>query len=113
MNKPTLPTTRYTTTRKLTPAILYVILISGAVMAVVPFFWMISTSLMTLGETINRQYLPKVPQLINYIEAWEEAKFDGRRLAVHFGPGCLRLCAHPFRGSQRHICLAPGDDDDS
>ena len=54
MNKPTLPTTRYTNNRKLTQAILYVILISGAVMAVVPFFWMISTSLMTLGETINQ-----------------------------------------------------------
>lgn len=76
MNKPTLPTARYTDPRKFTQVILYLILISGAIMAIVPFFWMVSTSLMTLGETINRQYLPKVPQFANYVEAWEEAKFD-------------------------------------
>ncbi|MCU0484651.1 MAG: carbohydrate ABC transporter permease [Anaerolineales bacterium] len=76
MNKTTLPTTRFTSNRKTTQVILYAILLSGAVMAVVPFFWMISTSLMTLGETINRQYLPKIPQFANYVEAWSEAKFD-------------------------------------
>jgi len=55
--------------------VLYVVLILGAVIAILPFFWMVSTSLMTLGETINRQWLPKTPQLINYIEAWTEARF--------------------------------------
>jgi ABC-type glycerol-3-phosphate transport system permease component len=37
---------------------------------------MVSTSLMTLGETINRQWLPDVPQWVNFSEAWDEAKFD-------------------------------------
>ncbi len=55
--------------------LLYLILILGAVVAILPFFWMVSTSLMTLGETINRQWLPKVPQLENYSEAWTEARF--------------------------------------
>ncbi|MCD6290990.1 MAG: carbohydrate ABC transporter permease [Anaerolineae bacterium] len=55
--------------------VLYAILILGAVIAIVPFFWMASTSLMTLGETINRQWLPRQPQFSNYIEAWTEAKF--------------------------------------
>lgn len=55
--------------------ILYLILILGAIVAILPFFWMVSTSLMTLGETINRQWLPKVPQFENYSEAWTEAKF--------------------------------------
>jgi len=55
--------------------ILYIILILGAIVAILPFFWMVSTSLMTLGETINRQWLPKVPQLENYSEAWTEARF--------------------------------------
>ena len=55
--------------------ILYLILILGAIVAILPFFWMVSTSLMTLGETINRQWLPKVPQFDNYSEAWTEAKF--------------------------------------
>ena len=56
-------------------SLVYIILIIGAVLALVPFFWMISTSLMTLGETINRKWLPAVPQVANYIQAWNEAKF--------------------------------------
>lgn len=55
--------------------ILYIILILGAIVAILPFFWMVSTSLMTLGETINRQWLPKVPQFENYSEAWTGARF--------------------------------------
>ena len=45
--------------------VLYLGLIIGAVLAIVPFFWMVSTSWMTLGETINRQWLPTVPQRSN------------------------------------------------
>ncbi|HNT23333.1 MAG TPA: carbohydrate ABC transporter permease [Anaerolineales bacterium] len=56
--------------------LIYALLIFGALVSIVPFFWMVSTSLMTLGETINRQWLPKVPQFDNYIEAWEEAQFN-------------------------------------
>jgi ABC-type glycerol-3-phosphate transport system permease component len=54
---------------------LYLLLIAGALVAIFPFFWMISTSLMTLGETINRQLFPKIPQFANFVEAWNEAKF--------------------------------------
>jgi ABC-type glycerol-3-phosphate transport system permease component len=61
--------------RVLNKVILYALLISSAALALLPFYWMISTSLMTLGETINRKWLPAVPQFINYIEAWEEADF--------------------------------------
>ncbi len=56
-------------------AIIYAVLTTAALVALIPFFWMISTSLMTLGETINRVGLPAVPQFGNYGEAWEEAKF--------------------------------------
>lgn len=55
--------------------VLYMILLLGAFLAIFPFFWMLSTSLMTLGETINAQWIPKTPQLDNYYEAWVEAKF--------------------------------------
>lgn len=55
--------------------VLYALLIVGALIAIIPFFSMVSTSLMTLGETINKQWLPKVPQLSNYSEAWNEANF--------------------------------------
>ncbi len=56
-------------------AVIYLILTGGAIVAMLPFLWMLSTSLMTLGETILRQTLPKTPQFINYVEAWNEAKF--------------------------------------
>lgn len=41
-----------------------------------PFFWMSTTSLMTRGETITRQWLPQTPQWHNYLVAWHEAKFS-------------------------------------
>lgn len=56
-------------------ALIYAVLTTAALVALIPFFWMISTSLMTLGETINRVWLPANPQFGNYAEAWEEAKF--------------------------------------
>ena len=55
--------------------VLYALLIVGALLAIIPFFTMVSTSLMTLGETINKQWIPKVPQFSNYTEAWTEANF--------------------------------------
>ena len=62
--------------RILGKALLYIILLFGAVVFIFPFFWMIYNSLMTLGETITRQLVPKVPQWINYKEAWEQANFS-------------------------------------
>jgi ABC-type glycerol-3-phosphate transport system permease component len=56
--------------------LMYFLLIFGAILAIIPFFWMVSTSLMTLGETINRQWLPKAPQFINYVDAWTTARFE-------------------------------------
>lgn len=55
--------------------LIYIVLIFGALVAIFPFFWMISTSLMTLGETINRQLVPSVPQFQNFVDAWSTAKF--------------------------------------
>lgn len=53
----------------------YLILTVGALIALLPFIWMFSTSLMTLGETINRQLLPDTPRFGNYLEAWNGADF--------------------------------------
>jgi len=55
---------------------LYLALITGAIVSATPFLFMMSTSLMTLGETINRRLLPDVPQWANYVEAWSNASFD-------------------------------------
>jgi ABC-type glycerol-3-phosphate transport system permease component len=56
--------------------LIYFVLAVGAFVSVIPFLYMLSTSLMTLGETINRQALPKVPQWTNYLEAWQEGQFS-------------------------------------
>jgi len=55
--------------------LIYAVLILGVFIAIMPFFWMVSTSLMTLGETINKKWIPATPQFSNYTEAWTEAKF--------------------------------------
>ena len=57
-------------------AFMYLFLILGIVLAALPFFYMVSTSFMSLGETINRKWWPAVPQIKNYIDAWEQARFE-------------------------------------
>jgi len=54
---------------------IYFVLLVGAVVSITPFFYMVSTSLMTLGETINRVILPAKPQFVNYEIAWTESNF--------------------------------------
>jgi len=76
MNKTKVTTKSNPLSHFLGRAFLYLILLVGAVIFIFPFFWMISNSLMTLGETITRQLLPKVPQWINYKEAWDQANFS-------------------------------------
>lgn len=53
----------------------YLALFVGAALSLLPFVWMLSNSLMTLGETINRQLLPDTPRFSNYAEAWNTANF--------------------------------------
>lgn len=56
--------------------LIYLVLILAAFIAMLPFYWMISTSLMSYGETALRRWLPEVPQFSNYSEAWSQAKFS-------------------------------------
>lgn len=53
----------------------YLVLFLGALLAVVPFIWMISTSFMTVGESMGVKLFPTAIHLENYVEAWEEAQF--------------------------------------
>lgn len=55
--------------------IIYAVLIFGAILAVTPFLFSISISLMNLTEATGRAILPKVPQWNNYIDAWNDANF--------------------------------------
>ncbi len=57
-------------------ALTYTVLILGAVIAILPFLWMISGSLMNLTEATGRAVLPDTPQFDNYEEAWNEANFS-------------------------------------
>lgn len=53
----------------------YLILGIGAVIALGPFFWMVSTSLMSLGEAISGKWIPSSLRFENYVIAWREAQF--------------------------------------
>ena len=55
--------------------VLYAVLLLGSVISLIPFAWMMSASLMTLGETVTRQLLPTVPRFENYVQAWQDANF--------------------------------------
>lgn len=54
----------------------YSVLLVGAAISLIPFLWMISTSLMTIGEAIAGRLIPSVPQFGNYVEAWTGAEFS-------------------------------------
>ncbi len=54
----------------------YVALIIGAVVALVPFFYTVSVSLMNLTEATGGAWLPSTPQWSNYVNAWNEARFS-------------------------------------
>ncbi len=62
--------------RNMGSIVLYTVLCISAFVAVVPFLWMISTSLMTLGETQVRKVVPAQPQWNNYQLAWDQANFN-------------------------------------
>ena len=56
--------------------LIYAVLLLGVIIAILPFFWMVSASLMNLTEATGRAILPSSPQLDNYEEAWDEANFS-------------------------------------
>jgi len=65
-------------------AVVAVVLVAGAFVAVMPFLFMLSTSLKTLVETLTRvdplpfkaEFWPTVPQWKNYADAWVQANFS-------------------------------------
>ena len=54
----------------------YLLLIIGALLSLVPFVWMISTSLKTIGEALGSSFFPSELHFENYIEAWDRANFS-------------------------------------
>ncbi len=53
----------------------YALLMLGAVTMVVPFFWMISTSMKTVSEILKPQFFPSAPTLDNYVTVMTRTLF--------------------------------------
>ncbi|HXF64199.1 MAG TPA: carbohydrate ABC transporter permease [Caldilineaceae bacterium] len=54
----------------------YGVLLLGAVVALVPFLYTVSVSLMNLTEATGGRWLPNTPQWGNYVQAWDDANFS-------------------------------------
>jgi ABC-type glycerol-3-phosphate transport system permease component len=54
----------------------YLFLLFGAFISLVPFVWMISTSLKSLGEALTSRFFPTELHFENYTIAWERALFS-------------------------------------
>lgn len=54
----------------------YIVLILGAAVAIVPFLYTFSVSLMNLTEANGGAWLPSTPQWSNYVDAWNQANFS-------------------------------------
>jgi len=55
--------------------LIYAVLLIGGAISVAPFLWMLSTSVMSLGEAQGVRVVPSEIHLENYVDAWEEADF--------------------------------------
>ena len=60
---------------KLLSILTYTLLIIGAIISIVPFIYMISTSLKTIGEALGSSFFPSELHFENYIEAWRRGNF--------------------------------------
>jgi ABC-type glycerol-3-phosphate transport system permease component len=64
------------TPSSLNRVLIYIVLIVGAFISLVPFVWMISTSLKSLGEALGASFFPSSLHFENYAVAWERAQFS-------------------------------------
>ena len=64
------------TRSRLVSSIVYLMLILGAIIALVPFVWMISTSLKSIGEAMGSSFFPSELHFENYLEAWDRGNFS-------------------------------------
>jgi multiple sugar transport system permease protein len=70
-------TASYRLSRMAGRGLLYLVLIIGAVTMILPFFWMISTSLKTPPEALRfpPTFIPQVFDFSNYVDAWHAVPF--------------------------------------
>ncbi len=70
----TTPGGRYLFSRRLGRVLIYVVLILGAFVSIVPFIWMMSASLMTRNEALSSQLITKQPLLERF--TYSEGELD-------------------------------------
>ncbi|GAB4524688.1 MAG: carbohydrate ABC transporter permease [Anaerolineae bacterium] len=56
--------------------LIYLVLILGAILSILPFVWMLSWSVMTNIEVTLGRFIPNAIHLSNYAEAWDKANFS-------------------------------------
>ncbi len=58
--------------------VLYALLAAGGIVMVLPFVWMISTSLKSPSEVMIMppKWIPSMPNWSNYVKAWQMASFS-------------------------------------
>ncbi len=63
--------------RRLGRGLVYGLLIAGAVVMLIPFYWMVISSLMTETEVLSYPpvWIPKVLRFRNYLETWQALPF--------------------------------------
>lgn len=69
---------QYRLQKTLRRGLLYAVLFAGAGLMILPFVWMVTSSIKAPDEMTLRtiQWLPKIPQWVNYKIAWNAAPFD-------------------------------------
>jgi ABC-type glycerol-3-phosphate transport system permease component len=75
----------------------YAVLSFGAFLAILPFIWMVSWSVMTANEVVRGQFIPTEINLDNYVEAWNRANFgqfmwNSVRISIISITGLLLFC---------------------
>lgn len=70
----------------------YALLTFGAFLAVLPFIWMLSWSVMTANEVARGQFIPSQVYLENYTNAWTRANF------AQFMWNSIRICIITITG---------------
>jgi ABC-type glycerol-3-phosphate transport system permease component len=67
-------------------SVLYVILTLVALVAIAPFYWMLATSMMSLGETIQRQWVPSLTYQEDFATYGVITSSEGAELGLYVPP---------------------------
>lgn len=80
------------------PVLSHGLLLAGSAVMILPFFWMISTSLKTYSETLVNppKWLPSLPQWANYAETWSSQPLFGRYFFNSFYITLVTVIAEVF-----------------